>query len=856
MLISKIHTKHTKLHTITVFYQIVNTIFCICFLKIKTIFGQHIHNSQLNITFAKKIKMKLTDLQNGETAVVVKVSGHGGFRKRIMEMGFVRGQKVVSLINAPLNDPIKYSVMGYDVSLRRSEANLIEVLSEEEANAFLSSEDAKAHNYTCNTCGDCSSCSSWRPDCTKTKHKTTQQNIINIAFVGNPNSGKTSLFNALSGGSEHVGNYSGVTVDVKTGHFNYKNYHFNVADLPGTYSLSAYSPEEVYVRRHLLNNMPDVIINSVVASNLERNLYLTTELIDLNQRVVVALNMYDELQASGAKLNYQHLGSMLGVPMQPTIAKTGFGLDKLLDTVIELFEGKNKTARHIHINYGGVLEKEIDSLSDFMHTCSDLPQQFPSRYWAMKLIEGDKEVEGILSSCSRYKEMKLQAEQAAKQVNKELDEDVEMAISNAKYGFITGALHETFVEGKNDVNRKSRRIDKLVANKWLGFPLFLLVLWLMFFVTFKLGAFPQEWIEMGFVQLGDWLNSLMPDNAWRSLVVDGIIAGIASVCVFVPNILLLFLFISLMEDSGYMSRAAFIMDNLMHKMGLHGKSFIPMIMGFGCNTPAILATRSIESRSSRLITMLIVPFMSCSARLPVYVLFAGAFFPDYAATVMICLYLAGVIIAVITARLLRAVKFGADETPFVMELPPYRFPTAFAIIKHVWEKTLQYLKKIGTVILAASVIIWVLTYFPRPETTIPADNQVVQVENSPSEVDGEHSYLGRIGKFIEPVFRPLGLDWKASIAVIASLPAKEIAVSTLGVLYGGEDGLTAAIQESGDYSTASAISMMVFMLLCFPCIATIAAIYSETRKVGYAVFTIFYNTAIAWLMAFVVYCIF
>lgn len=795
--------------------------------------------------------MKLSELKNGETAVIVRVSGHGGFRKRIMEMGFVRGQDVTSVINAPMNDPIKYSIMGYDVSLRRSEAELITVLSPEEADAMLSAEDAKAPNYY--ACGECCACNN---GCFSNLHKTTQRNIINIAFVGNPNSGKTSLFNALSGGHEHVGNYSGVTVDIKTGHFNYRGYHFNVTDLPGTYSLSAYSPEEVYVRRHLKDSLPDVIINSVVASNLERNLYLTTELIDLNQRVVVALNMYDELSASGAKLDYEKLGSMMGIPMVPTVAKNGQGLDKLLDTVIELFEGKNAEARHVHINYGSVMEPEITALSEILHKATDLPQEFPARYWAIKLIENDKEAISVLQSCEQYQEWTEIAKSSAEMIQRQLDTDVETALSDAKYGFISGALHETFTAGKVDINKYTRRIDKLVANRWLGFPFFIFLMWLMFYVTFELGSYPQDWIEMGFSALADWFNSILPENFLRSLIVDGILAGIGAVCSFVPNILLLYLFISLMEDSGYMSRAAFIMDNLMHKMGLHGKSFIPMLMGFGCNAPAIMATRTIESRSSRLITMLVIPFMSCSARLPIYVLFTGTFFPNHAATMMILLYITGILVAAISAKLLRIVKFGEDETPFVMELPPYRMPTALAVLKHMWEKCVQYLRKIGTVILGASVIIWVLSYFPRPmieETT--ETGETILVEAPAGEVDCENSYLGKFGKIIEPVMRPLGFDWKASVAVVASLPAKEIAVSTLGVLYGNidEDSLGEALIKSGSYSPAVALAMMVFMLLCFPCLATIAAIYGESGKKRWAAFTIIYNTLVAWILAFIAF---
>lgn len=796
--------------------------------------------------------MKLSELHNGESAVIVKVSGHGGFRKRIMEMGFVRGRKVTSVIDAPLNDPIKYTIMGYDVLLRRSEAQLIEVLPEEEANAMLSAEDAKAPNFF--ACTDCDSCGL---SCNYKRTKTTQRNIINIAFVGNPNSGKTSLFNALSGGHEHVGNYSGVTVDVKTGHFNYKGYHFNITDLPGTYSLSAYSPEEVFVRRNLLEAMPDVIVNVVVASNLERNLYLTTELIDLSQRVVAALNMYDELDATGAKLDYEKLGSMIGIPMVPTIAKTGKGLDKLLDTIIEMFEGANKSARHVHINYGTVLEPEISQLADILHESEDFPQQFPARYWAIKMIENDKEVHNLLKDSKSYEKLKKQAEISSEKIIKQLEIDAETAISDAKYGFISGALHETYTEGKKEANKRTRKLDKLIVNKWLGFPLFILLMWLMFSVTFWLGAYPQDWIAAGFDALGNLFNEIIPEGAWRSLVVDGIIGGVGAVAEFLPNIILLYMFISLMEDSGYMSRAAFLMDKMMHGMGLHGKSFIPMIMGFGCNVPAIMATRSIESKSSRLITILVVPFMSCSARLPIYLLLAGAFFPKYAATVMICLYLLGIIVAVLTAKLLRLTAFKQDETPFVMELPPYRWPTLRATLKHIWEKCYQYIKKIGTVILLASVIIWILSYYPHTdisETELAQSEEISEAEAN--EIQYENSCLGMIGKFVAPVMSPMGFDWKISVAVLSSIPAKEIVVSTLGVLYASEeDDLGEAIQKSGDLTTSSALALMVFMLLFFPCIATIGAVASETRKIKWAFFSVFYNTAVAWVLAYVTYLI-
>ena len=843
--------------------------------------------------------MKLSELKNGETAVIVRLSGHGGFRKRIMEMGFIRGEKVKSVLDSPMHDPVKYHVMGYDVLLRRSEAAMIEVLPEEEAKKELTPAPTYTSMSICETCSG-SNCAS----CTLRKISTRRNNVINVALVGNPNSGKTSIFNALANQNEHVGNYSGVTVGAKCGSFNYKGYRINLTDLPGTYSIAAYSPEEIYVRRHLFEQMPDIIINAVVASNLERNLYLTTELIDMNLRTVVALNMYDELLASGAEIDYAHLGGMMGVPMIPTVAKSGKGLDKLLDTIIELFEGENKTIRHIHINYGSSIEEQISPLSKELHNAEDLPQQFPVRYWALKLLEGDKEVSNQLKDCMRLPRWQHLAEKGARRVQLQMGVDVETAISGAKYGFINGALQETYKPGNKDTQKKTRRIDRLVANRWLGFPLFILVMWVMFSSVFILGAYPQEWIETLFGWLGNLASDAIPAGALQDLVVNGIIGGVGSVAVFIPQILILYLFISLMEDSGYMARAAFIMDRMMHKMGLHGKSFIPMLMGFGCNVPAIMATRSIESRSSRMITILVTPFMSCSARLPVMVLFAGAFFPDHAPLVLIGLYLLGILVAILTARLLRLTKYPKDETPFVMELPPYRWPTLNATLRHMWEKCAQYIKKIGTVILLSTVAIWFLSYYPRPErsteygaasteqregnvilseaegTQAPAqstallkdltgrakaeqgNSNVIQSEAEESETTAptginESSFIAMIGHAVEPVLAPLGQNWRSSIALITSIPAKELVVSTLGVLYSSdsEESIQQDLKQSGDFTPRSAAAFLVFILLFFPCIATIATISSETGSRKWALFSILYNTAVAWLAGFAVYTI-
>ncbi|MBR3792458.1 MAG: ferrous iron transport protein B [Alistipes sp.] len=781
--------------------------------------------------------MYLSDLNTGESAVVVKVLGHGGFRRRILEMGFVRGQQVESVLNAPLRDPIKYRIMGYEVSLRRSEAAMVEVITIEEARAQRIDSGVEVSPND--------------DDIEQLINAKFRE--INVALVGNPNSGKTSIFNALSGGREHVGNYSGVTVDAKQGSCQYKGYKINITDLPGTYALSAYTPEEMYVRQHLMEKMPDVVINAVVASNLERNLFLTTELIDLNPKMVVALNMYDELTRSGSTLDYEQLGAMIGVPMVPVVARESKGLNELLDEVILTYENENPKVRHIHIRYSSTLENEIDSLAQLMkQNVDELPKCFPPRYWALKMLEGDSGVVKSLKDADHYADWQLRSEKAAARIKADLGEDVESAVTNEKYGFIEGALAETYKISSVDYNQRTSLIDRIVTHKYFGIPIFMLLMFIMFWSTFTLGAYPQEWIELGFEWLGEVVGAMMSEGPLRDLIVNGIIGGVGSVAVFLPNILILYLFISLMEDSGYMARAAFIMDKLMHLAGLHGKSFIPLVMGFGCNVPAIMATRTIESRSSRLITILINPFMSCSARLPVFILLAGTFFPERAGLALFGIYIFGGVMAVLTARILRRFMFGEDETPFVMELPPYRIPTLKATLRHMWDRSEQYLKKIGGLILVAAVIIWFLSYYPRVDTsTVTPEN----IETT-TMAQSENSYLGRIGKVCEPVMKPLGLDWRASVALLSGAAAKEIVVSTLGVLYSVDDAesdgasLSAHLIASGNYSRAAALAMMIFVLLYFPCIATVAAIAQEAGGWRWALFSVVYNTLLAWVVAF------
>lgn len=794
--------------------------------------------------------MRLSDLKTGDKAVVVKVLGHGAFRKRIIEMGFVRGQTVLVELNAPLKDPIKYKIMDYEISLRRSEASLVEVITPEEAEAVFGDANKAS--------GESKLTPSEEDECIK-RALSKSTKTINIALVGNPNCGKTSLFNIASGAHEHVGNYSGVTVDAKKGFFEYKGYHFNIYDLPGTYSLSAYSPEELYVRRYLKDETPDVLVNVVVASNLERNLYLTTELIDMDYRMVIALNMFDELEQSGGKIDYKHLGNMIGVPIVPTVSRSGKGVNQLFDTVIDVYEGRNESVRHVHVNLGNVIENGITPLKNLLKQDPTCTREFSPRYLAIKTLEGDAEVKKILEGADSYPELMKLRDQEVKEIEATLNEDIESAIANEKYGFISGALAETYTPGDKEEARSTRIIDSFVTNKLFGFPIFILLMWLMFEATFSLGAYPMEWIESFVAWLSGLVGTYMPAGPLKDLLIDGVLGGVGGVIVFLPNILILYLFISFMEDSGYMARAAFIMDKIMHKIGLHGKSFIPLVMGFGCNVPAIMATRTIESRSSRLITILIDPFISCSARIPIYILLVGTFFPHYASLVFVGLYVLGIVVAVVTAKLMRRFLFKVDETPFVMELPPYRMPTAKATIRHMWSKAEQYLRKMGGVILVASVIIWFLSYFPRPEASY--ERELTPHEQMEQQ---SNSYLGKIGQALTPLVEPLGFNWKVTTSLLSGTAAKELVVSTLGVLYSENDSdetltLSQRISQPNpatgtpDFTPLVALTFMVFVLLYIPCIASVVAVIKESGSWKWGAFTVIYNTCVAWIVAFIVY---
>ncbi len=800
----------------------------------------------------KFYKMRLDELSTGKKGIITKIVGHGAFRKRLIEMGFVRGREIEVLLHAPMHDPIKYSLMGYEVSLRKTEAHMIEVTPLSDIPGDFKSENLPQTDTS---------------DIQSTLSRSGEQpfkGTINIALIGNPNCGKTSLFNFASGAHEHVGNYSGVTVDAKKGHFDYGGYRFNIVDLPGTYSLDSYSPEELYVRKYLSEETPDIIVNVVVASNLERNLYLTTELIDMDRRMVIALNMYDELERSGDRLDYKLLGEMIGVPVVPTVSRTGQGVGKLFDTIIEVYEDRHKAVRHVHVNLGPQIEPGVTVIKNLLKADKLVPPQFSPRYLAIKLLEHDKEVEKHVSVSSDVDNLMAARDREEAKIQESLNEDVASAIASEKYGFISGALAETLVKGMRESEKSSQLIDAFVTNKLFGFPIFLAIMFATFWATFEIGSYPMDWIE----KLVAWLSSLvqnyMPAGWLKDLIADGIIGGVGGVIVFLPNILILYFCISFMEDSGYMARAAFIMDRIMHRMGLHGKSFIPLVMGFGCNVPAVMSSRSIESKSSRIITILINPFMSCSARLPIYVLLVGTFFERHAAPVFMALYITGIIVAMITARLLRKFYFKADETPFVMELPPYRIPTMKSSLRHMWGKGEQYLKKMGGVILVASIIVWALNYFPLHNTAdVTASTSEVQLNDSKINPDTD-SYLEMMGKAINPVMEPIGISWRGTVAALAGVPAKEIVVSTLGVLYTGDEEATDSdlstritapnpITGKPDFTMASALAFMVFILLYCPCIATIVAIVKETGNWRYGAFSVIYNTAVAWVLAFCVY---
>lgn len=791
----------------------------------------------------------LFDLRQGESGVIAKVKGRGAFRKRITEMGFIKGKVVTVIKAAPLQDPMEYKIMGYHISLRRSESRLIEMemagvkpdLSNLLAGESLSYEGI--HHYDIEE----------NPNEIKGK-------VIDVAFVGNPNSGKTTLFNFASGSHERTGNFSGVTVESKEAKFKQSGYTFNITDLPGTYSMTDYSPEELYVRQHIMEKLPDVVVNVVDASNVERNLFLTTQLIDMDIRVIIALNIFDEFEKAGHQMNFEALGKLLGIPVVSTVGSKGTGISELFDRIIDVYEDRDPVIRHVHINYGADLEKAILKIQDAIWKDKRITDRISSRYFSIKLLEKDEEIQKLLESSPFSETILKLAKKEIQELELNFREDSPTLIADAKYGFIAGALKETMTISQKKLpdQTPNEQIDRFLTHRILGFPFFIIFLWIMFQATFSLGEYPKRWIEYLVSWIEGQTSMILPAGPLRDLLVDGIINGVGSVIVFLPNILILFFFISLMEDTGYMARAAFIMDKLMHKIGLHGQSFIPLIMGFGCNVPAIMITRTLKDRNDRLLTMLINPFMSCSARLPVYILIAGAVFPEHAGSVIFGLYMTGIFLAVLVALIFKKTLFRSKEAPFVLELPPYRMPTFRVIMRHMWEKGQQYLRKMGGVILVAVVLIWALEYFPAGR-------------NASREERLQQSYIGKIGKTLEPVISPLGFDWRMGVSLITGAAAKEVVVSTMGVLFGSdhyhEKGgsqnlgmqLKAATYQRGPnpgrkiFTPLTGISFLLFILIYMPCVAVVVTVTRESGSWKWALFLISYTTILAWVVSFSVY---
>jgi ferrous iron transport protein B len=664
-----------------------------------------------------------------------------------------------------------------------------------------------------------------------------KNNEVKLALAGNPNSGKTTMFNELTGSRQHVGNWPGVTVEKKTGRASYQNYSLEVIDLPGTYSLGAYSEDEVVARDFLTTGDYDVVLNIINSANLDRNLYFTVQLLEMGVDLIAVLNMADEAEKKGIKIDKQKLGQLLGTPVVETVASKGRGIDNLF---AETVQHRDLSEAALKIDYGSEVEALISEVVSMLKKF-DFTGQINQRWAAVKLIEHDPEAVKLLErevGASKAKKIKsLIAERELK-----AEDDFDNIIIDRKYEFINKVIAESVQRPAEDqaLENVSDKIDTIVTNKYLGIPIFMAVMWAIFKFTFTVGEPLIGYIETFFEAAGGWLGGFLTGAGVSplitSFITDGIIGGVGSVLVFIPNIFLLFLAIGVLEDSGYMSRAAYVMDKVMSKLGLHGKSFIPMIVGFGCNVPGVMATRTLDSKRDRIISILINPLMSCSARLPVYVVFAGALFSSHASTVVFSLYLLGIVMAVIMAGIFNKILFKGERSHFVMELPPYRFPTLKGVFIHMWEKVGAFLKKAGTIIFSVVVLIWVLANLP------------LGVEYASAE-----SLIGQFGQLIAPIFEPLGFgSWQAASSLVFGILAKEVVVGTLGVVYAaGEGGLRTAL--TANFSPLAAYSFLTMVLLYTPCIATLGAIKSETQSWKWPLITASYLFVLAWGVAFIVY---
>ena len=699
---------------------------------------------------------------------------------------------------------------------------------------------------------------------------------ITVALAGNPNCGKSSLFNALTGAHQKVGNFSGVTVEKHEGYLAYKGYQIRVVDLPGIYSLTPYSPEEIVTREYLIKEPPDVVVNVVEGPNLERNLLLTTQLMELEVDFFVALNMIDEVEEKGIVIEIKQLQKLLGCHIIPTSAKKSTGLDSLLDHIIRLSR-KDIEIRKNKLFFRPELEAAVEKITALLAHQQELAG-FNARWLAIKLLENDREVYHEVQQYPVWVKVELALQGAIRDADRLHDSEPEILITEDRHAFIKGAMQECVRQPGGAKATPTDYIDMVVLNRVLGLPIFLLVVWAIFQLTFSLGAPIMSGLQLIFGFIATAIGPLLPNETLRSIVIDGIIAGVGGVLVFLPNIVLLFIGLSFLEASGYMARAAFVIDRLMHRFGLHGKSFIPMITGFGCSIPAIMATRTLKSSTDRLVTIMIIPFMSCGAKLPVYVLLTAAFFsPDVAANVMFGIYLLGIAVGLWTAWLLKSTVLKSDSEPFVMELPPYRWPTLASVLFQAKVKALMYLKKAGTLILSAVIIIWAVSNYPRNEALqakLSAETARIAASNmgegekkaeqkelnlriKPEQL--EYSLAGRAGKVLEPLIRPLGFDWRIGIALVTGLAAKEVVVSTLGTIYaiGQSDGtpveLKSILRHDTSFSRATALSLMVFVLLYIPCVAAIGVMKKEVGRWRPVLLYSAYSLTVAWVLSFVVY---
>ena len=752
-------------------------------------------------------RVRLSDATPGAEVVLYKILGGMGMERKLTEMGLLPGEKI-QRVDSPKDGPVILIIKGAKVAIGQGMAEKIIV-----------------------------------EECIKKKK-------IKVALAGNPNSGKTSIFNNLTGARQHVGNYPGVTVEKKEGIACHDDYTIEITDLPGVYSLTAYSLDEVVARDFILNEKPDIVVNIVDASNLERNLYLSTQLMEFGVPLVLAFNMSDIAQSSGQRIDSAAISKLLGVSTVYTIGNKDKGTKELLEEIVKTYTNKTETKKAF-VNYGREVEEEISKITALLQGRQGMVLNYPQRWLAVKLLEDDKYIVDFIKSNDGADDIIKQAEAGRLHIKTIFADDTETILADKRYGFINGILHETITQKRDSHLMVSDNIDYVVANRILGIPIFLGIMWLMFKAIFSLSEKPMQWIEQAQGIIGNYVSGLLPEGSLiQGLVADGIIGGVGSVLVFVPIIFLLFFFMSVLEDSGYMARIAFIIDKFMHKIGLHGRSFIPMLLGFGCNVPAIMATRVIESRKDRFTTILINPFMSCGARLPVYTLLIGAFFSErMSGNILFSLYVLGFLVAVLMAKVFRRFVFTGESAPFVMELPPYRIPTLKGLVIHMWERGWLYIKKAGTVIMLGCIIIWSLSALPLS-----------------SQGDITKSYIGKMGKVVEPVVRPLGFDWKIGTALIAGVVAKEIVVGTLGVLYGaGENadesslGLRGALRKDTYpdgrpvFSPLIAYALMVFVLLYIPCLSTAAVIRKETGSWGWMFFSIGYSTALAWIASFIIY---